>query len=54
VIKRIHVRFRLKARAADQETAQRVHGFFAENCPVYRSLKGSIAMTTEVAFQPEE
>lgn len=53
VLKRIHVRFRLKSAAASRETAERVHGIFAESCPVYRSLKGSIAITTELDIQAE-
>ncbi len=51
VIRRIHVRLKLRASASQRETAERVHGFFAENCPVYRSLKNAIAMTTELAFE---
>jgi uncharacterized OsmC-like protein len=51
VIKRIHVRMRLKAGEEHRETAERVHGFFADKCPVYRSLKGSIAITTELALE---
>jgi uncharacterized OsmC-like protein len=51
VIKRIHVVLRLKADEAVRETAERVHGIFADRCPVYRSLKQAIAMTTELDFQ---
>ncbi len=48
VIKRIHVRMLLRATEEQRATAERVHGFYAEKCPVYRSLKGSIAITTEL------
>jgi uncharacterized OsmC-like protein len=51
VIRRIHVRLRLKADDAHRETATRVHGIFADKCPVYRSLKAAIAMTTELIFE---
>jgi hypothetical protein len=51
VIRRIHVRLRLKAGEDHRETATRVHGFFAGKCPVYRSLKAAIAMTTEFVFE---
>ena len=51
VIKRIHVKLRLKTDPANREAAERVHGFFADNCPVYRSLKAAIAITTELLFQ---
>ncbi len=53
VLRRIHVRLRLRAPAEQRETAERVHGLFAESCPVYRSLRDAIAITTELAFEPE-
>jgi uncharacterized OsmC-like protein len=52
VIKRIHVRLRLKAEESDRETAERVHGFFADRCPIYRSLKAAIQIDTELVFEP--
>ena len=52
VIRRIHVRMRLRAEEAHRETATRVHGIFADKCPVYRSLKAAIAMTTELVLEP--
>ena len=51
IIRRIHVVLRLKAAAEQRETAERVHGIFAERCPVYRTLKPSIEITTELAFE---
>jgi len=51
VIRRIHVKLRLKAQEEHRETALRVHGFFADRCPVYRSLRDSIAITTELVFE---
>jgi len=53
VIRRIHVQMKLRAGEAHRETAIRVHGIFADKCPVYRSLKAAIAMTTELIFEPE-
>jgi uncharacterized OsmC-like protein len=52
VIRRIHVRLLLRADVAHRETAARVHGIFADKCPVYRSLKAAITMTTELIFDP--
>ena len=52
VIRRIHVRLKLKAEESHWETANRVHGFFADKCPIYRSLKPAIAMTTELFLEP--
>jgi uncharacterized OsmC-like protein len=51
VIRRIHVRLRLKAAPEHREIAERVHGFFAERCPVYRSLRAAIEINTELAFE---
>ena len=52
VIKRIHVKLKLKANEEHRATAERVHGMYAERCPVYRSLIGAIAITTELVFEP--
>jgi len=54
VIRRIHVRFTLKALRSQKETAERVHGVYADNCPVYRSIKDCIAMTTELQFEAQD
>jgi uncharacterized OsmC-like protein len=51
VLKRIHVRMELRAPAAQRETAERAHGIYADSCPVYRSLKAAIAITTELDFR---
>ena len=53
VIKRIHVRMGLRAPAAQREAAERAHGVYADSCPVYRSLKAAIAITTALDFKPE-
>ena len=50
VIRRIHVRLKLRAEEAHRQTASRVHGIFADKCPVYRTLKAAIVMTTELIF----
>jgi uncharacterized OsmC-like protein len=52
VIKRIHLQLKLKAPEAERETAERVHGFYQDRCPVYRSLSAAIAITTELVFEP--
>src|SRR5258708_4022187 len=50
VIRRIHVRLILKCEDANRDTATRLHGIFADKCPVYVSLKAAITMTTELVF----
>jgi uncharacterized OsmC-like protein len=52
VIRRIHVKFELRADAAHHPTVERVHGFYADSCPVYRSIHASIAITSEVVLLP--
>jgi uncharacterized OsmC-like protein len=51
IIRRIHVVLRLRASAGHRETAERVHGIFVDFCPVYRTLKPAIEITTELAFE---
>ncbi|HYR87980.1 MAG TPA: OsmC family protein [Terriglobia bacterium] len=46
VIKRVHVAFTLRASDDVRETVERVHGFFANKCPVYRSLYTAIQITS--------
>ena len=50
VLRRIHVRLELRAGAEHRAAAERVHGFYADHCPVYRSLKGAIGITSELLF----
>ena len=52
VLKRIHVQLRLKASEEHRATAERVHGIYADRCPVYRSLRDAIVITTELVFEP--
>jgi uncharacterized OsmC-like protein len=52
IIRRIHTKLKLKADPAQWETAQRVHGFFADKCPIYLSLKNAIVITTELILEP--
>ncbi len=54
IIERIHVVLRLKAPEEARETAERVHGFYAEKCPVYRSLRAAIAITSELVFEADD
>jgi uncharacterized OsmC-like protein len=53
VIKRIHVVHTLRAAQADRRTAERVHGIYAEHCPLYRSVKDTIAVTSALSFVAE-
>lgn len=54
VIRRIHVHLILKTAEENHEVATRVHGVFADKCPVYLTLKPAVAITTELIFQQSE
>jgi len=51
VIKRIHVTYHLKLKPEQRETAEKVLGFHADFCPVARSFKGCIDITTELQME---
>lgn len=51
VLKRIHVKHHLAAPAEARETVERVHDFYAQKCPVYRSLSGSIEITSSFILE---
>ncbi len=46
VIRRIHVAFNLRAPENVRETVERVHGIFANKCPIFRSLHTAIEITS--------
>lgn len=48
VLRRIHVRYRLSGAAGRREAAERVHRVHRESCPVYRSIRAAIEVTTEL------
>lgn len=48
VVKRIKQTFHLTADEADRETIERVLGVYADGCPVARSIKGSIEISSEL------
>ena len=52
VIKRIKQTFHLTADEGDRGTIERVLGVYADSCPVARSVKGSIEITSELDFTP--
>ncbi|MGK2906516.1 MAG: OsmC family protein [Desulfuromonadales bacterium] len=54
VIRRIHVTYALRAADSLRETIERVHQMHHNVCPVYRSLSGSIEITTEYLLNQNE
>jgi uncharacterized OsmC-like protein len=51
VIKRIHVTYQLKLQPEQRETAVKVHGFHIDYCPVARTIKGCVEITTELKME---
>jgi len=46
VVRRIHVHYRLKGGPEQRAVVERVHGFHARKCPIFRSLEAAIDITT--------
>ena len=53
MIRRIHVRYHLRLRQEQREAAERAHGAHQGHCPVARTLKGSVAITTELVLESD-
>jgi uncharacterized OsmC-like protein len=54
VIRAIHVRYHLQLEDPDERTraaVERVHGFHRDHCPVARTLKGCVAISTELHLE---
>ena len=52
VVKRIRQIFYLTADEEDRDTIDRVLNVYADSCPVARSIKGSIEISSELEFSP--
>jgi len=53
IIKRVHVSHTLRAEEPEavRETVERVHGIYAQSCPVYRSLIPAFQITSSVTIE---
>lgn len=54
VVKRIKQIFHLTADEGDRATIERVLGVYADGCPVARSIKGCIEISSELHLTPPE
>jgi uncharacterized OsmC-like protein len=52
VIRRVHVAMTLVAPESTRETVERVHGIYAMSCPLYRTLRSAIELTSSVTLTP--
>jgi uncharacterized OsmC-like protein len=53
IIRRIHVDMKLHAAEDARDTVERVHGFFAQRCPIFRSLTPGIQITSSYTLISE-
>ncbi len=51
MLRRIHVALELAAAPEHRAGAAEVHATFADRCPLYRSLRGAVAIRTELALR---
>ena len=51
VIRRIHVAFTLRSAGDARDTVERVHGIFANRCPIFRSLHAAVQITSSYTMQ---
>jgi len=51
IIKRIHVHFTIRASEEKRPVIERLHGVFAPKCPIFRSLRNSIQITSSYELQ---
>jgi len=51
VVRRIHVIYRLRLNPEHRAAAERVHGVHADACPVYRTLRDCVAITTALTME---
>jgi uncharacterized OsmC-like protein len=52
VIRRVHVTFQLRAPEDARATVERVHGVYANKCPVYRTLQPAMQITSSYELAP--
>jgi uncharacterized OsmC-like protein len=52
VIRRIHVRYRLQLAEEQRDAAERAHSLHADFCPVARTIRDCVAITTSLEMEP--
>lgn len=51
MIKRIHVKYALKLEAGKREAAERAHEHHARSCPVARTIRNCVDITTSLEME---
>jgi uncharacterized OsmC-like protein len=50
VVRRIHVEMRIAASEESRAIVERVHGMYAMRCPLYRTLRNAIQLSSSYTF----
>lgn len=50
-VTRIHVSYHLKTADENRETAEEVHGFHADYCPMANTIRNCVEISTELHFE---
>ena len=51
VVRRMHVRYQLRLQPAQHAAAERAYNVHADNCPVYRTIRGCVDITTSLEME---
>ena len=51
VVRRIHVTYRLRLQPAQRAAAERVLAVHADRCPVYRTIRNCVDITTSLEME---
>lgn len=51
VVRRIHVTYRLRLHPEQRAAAERAHTIHADNCPVYRTIRSCVDITTSLEME---
>jgi len=51
IIKRIHVTYHLKTKPENRQTVERAHGIHAGNCPVARTIRDCVEISTSLEIE---
>jgi uncharacterized OsmC-like protein len=51
VVRRIHVTYQLRLQPEQRAAAERAYSVHADNCPVYRTIRGCVDITTSLEME---
>jgi uncharacterized OsmC-like protein len=50
-VRRIHVTYQLRLQREQRAAAERAYSVHADNCPVYRTIRGCVDITTSLEME---